>query len=138
VAEFLEKKHWLIIQRQNGSKQLRDGPLHWEMMVAEYLETFETWQPVENFDNAEWIWRQWVGMLFKECAREIREARKKGRRANKGPATELGEHSGNKAIGNLPEFPNGTFMVLIHRVSNSNNEQTSSMQLLASYTDVRH
>jgi hypothetical protein len=53
VAGFLEKKHWLIIQRQNGLKQLRDGPLHWEMAVADFLETFETWQPVENFDNAE-------------------------------------------------------------------------------------
>ena len=55
VAGFLEMKHWSIILGQNNSKQLRDGSLHWKMAVAECLETFETWLPLENFDNAEWI-----------------------------------------------------------------------------------
>jgi len=56
VAGFLGKKHWYIITGQNHLKQLRDGPLRWEMAVADFLETFETWLPLENFDNAEWIW----------------------------------------------------------------------------------
>jgi hypothetical protein len=53
VAGFLEKKHRSIIRGQNRLKQLRDGPLHWETVVADFLETFETWLPLENFDNAE-------------------------------------------------------------------------------------
>ena len=53
VAGFLEKKHRSINRGQNCLKQLRNGPLHWEMAVAEFLETFETWLPWENFDNAE-------------------------------------------------------------------------------------
>jgi hypothetical protein len=77
VAGFLEKKHRSIIRGQNRLKQLRDGPLHWERVVADFLETFETWLPLDNFDNAERICRQWVEMFVKKCAREIREASKK-------------------------------------------------------------
>jgi hypothetical protein len=119
-------------------KQLRDGPLHWETAVADFLETFETWLPLEDFDNADWIRRQWVKMFSKKCASKVREPRKKGRRGNKQPATGLGERAGKKARGNLPGLPNTTFMVVIRRVSNSNNDETSSMQLQASYPDVRH
>ena len=35
-------------------------------------------------------------------------------------------------------LPNTTFMVVIRRVPNGNNDPTSSMQLHASYTDVKH
>ena len=108
------------------------------MVVADFLETFETWLPFENFDNAEWIWRQWMEMFLKKCTSEVREARKKGRRGNKRPATELGECAGKKVRGKVPELPNTTFMVVIRRVPNSNNDPTSSMQFQASYTDVRH
>jgi hypothetical protein len=52
VAGFLEKKHRSIIWGQNRLKPLRDGPLHGETVVADFLETFETWLPLENFDNA--------------------------------------------------------------------------------------
>jgi len=138
VAGYLEKKHRSIIRGQNRLKQLRNGPLHWETAVADFLETFETWLLLENFDNAQWIRRQWVEMFLKKCASEVREARKKGRRGNKRPATDLGERAGKKARGNLPELPNTTFMVVIRRVPNGDNDQTSSMQLQASYTDVRH
>jgi hypothetical protein len=138
VAGFLEKKHRSIIRGQNRLKQLQNGPLHWETAVADFLETFETWLPLENFDNAEWIRRQWVEMFLKKCASEVREARKKGRRGNKRPATDVGERAGKKARGNLPELPNTTFMVVIRRVPNGDNDQTSSMQLQALYTDVRH
>ena len=55
VAGFLEKKHRSIILGQNRLKQIRDGPLHWETVVANLLETFEMWLRLENFDNAEWI-----------------------------------------------------------------------------------
>jgi len=58
VAGFLEKKHQSIIEAQNRLKQLRDGPLHWEMAVADFLETFESWLPLDNFDNAKWIRQQ--------------------------------------------------------------------------------
>jgi hypothetical protein len=77
-------------------------------------------------------------MFLKKCASEVREARKKGRRGNKRPATDVGERAGKIARGNLPELPNTTFMVVIRRVPNGDNDQTSSMQLQASYTDVRH
>jgi hypothetical protein len=65
VAGSLEKKHRSIIRGQNRLKQSRDGPLHWETAVADFLETFETWLPLENFNNAEWIRRQWVEMFLK-------------------------------------------------------------------------
>jgi len=58
VAGFLEKKHWFIIRGQNQFKQVRDGPLHWETAVADFLATFEPCLPLVNFDNAEWIRRQ--------------------------------------------------------------------------------
>jgi len=58
VAGLLEKKHRSIIPGQNHLKQQQIGPLHWEMAVADYLETFDKWLPLENFNNAEWIRRQ--------------------------------------------------------------------------------
>ena len=64
-----------------------------------------------------------------KCASEVREARKKGRRGNKRPATDVGERAGNQAIGNIPELPNKTFMVVLRRVPHGNNDQTSSIQL---------
>jgi len=70
-AGFLEKKHRSIIQGQNRLRHMRGGPLHWEMAVADFLETFEVWLPLDNFANAEWISRQWVEML-KTCASQIR------------------------------------------------------------------
>jgi len=79
------------------------------MAVADCCEGFETWLPLENFDNAEWIWRQWVEMSLKKCAREVWEARKKGSRGNKRLATDLAVHVGNKARGDLPELPKTTF-----------------------------
>jgi hypothetical protein len=102
------------------------------------LETFKTWLPLENFDNVEWIRWQWMQILLKKCSSEVWEARKKGRRGNERPATDLGQCVGKTARGNLPELPNTTFMVVIHRVPNGDNDQTSSMQLKASYTDVGH
>jgi len=41
--------------RSEPVKQLQDGPQHWEAAVADFLETFETWLPLETFDNAERI-----------------------------------------------------------------------------------
>jgi len=76
-------------------------------------------------------------MFLKKCASEVREGRMKGRRGNKRSATDLGECAGKKVRGNVPELPNTTFMVVIRRVLNGNNDLTSSMQLQASYTDVR-
>ena len=110
----------------------------WETADADFWETFETWLPLENFDNAKWIWRQWVEMFLKKCASEVREARKKGWRGNKRPVTDVGECAGKQARCNVPELPNSTFMVVIRRVPNGNNDPTSSMQFQGSYTDVRH
>jgi len=138
VAGFLEKKHWSIIWGQNRFKQVRDGPLHWEMAVADFLETFEVWLPRDHFDNAEWIRRQWVEMFLKKCASEIREARKKGGQGNMRPATYLGERANKKARSNLPELPNTMFMVVISWVSNGKDMVLAPKQLQASYTDVRH
>jgi len=138
VAGFLEKKHRSIIWGQNWLKQVRDGHLHRETAVADFWETFETWLPLDNFDNAEWIRRQWVEMFLKKCASEIWEARKKGRRGNKRPATDLGERASKKARSKLPELANTTFMFVICRVSNGKDIVLSPNQLQATYTDVRH
>jgi len=138
VAGFLEKKHWSIILGQDRLKQQRSAPLHWEMAVADFLETFEKWLPLENFDNAEWIRRQRVEMFLNKCATEVREARKKGRQGNKRLATDLGECEDKNVRGTVPVLPNTTFMVVIRQVPNGNNDPTSSMQLQASYTDVKH
>jgi hypothetical protein len=138
VAGLLEKKHRSIIRGQNRLKQLRDGSLNWETAVADFLETFETWLPLDNFDNAEWIRCQWVEMFLKTCASEIREARTKGKRGNKRPATDLGGRASKKARSKLPELPNSTFMVMICRVSNGKDIILSPNQLQAAYTDVRH
>jgi hypothetical protein len=75
---------------------------------------------------------------FEEMCKPVSEARKKGRLANLRLATYLGERPGNKARGNLPELRNTTFMIVICHMPNGNNDRTSSMQLQASYTDVRH
>jgi len=77
-------------------------------------------------------------MFVKKCASEVGKVRKKGRPGNKTPGTDLGQCMGKKVRSNLPELPNITFMVVICRMSNGRNEQTSSMQLQASYPDVRH
>jgi hypothetical protein len=63
---------------------------------------------------------------------------KKGRRGKKRPATNLAELAGKKARGNVPQLPHTTFIVVIRRVLNGNNDPTCSMQFQASYTDVRH
>jgi hypothetical protein len=81
VAGFLEK-HQSNIPGQNRLKQMCDGPLHWEMGVGHFLETIETWMPFEDFDNAEWILRQWVEMFLKKCRSEVRQAKKNGWRGN--------------------------------------------------------
>jgi len=132
VAGFLKKKHRSIIPGQNCLKQQRDGPLHWEKAVADCLESFEKWLPLENFDNAEWIRRQWVAMFLKKCASKVLDARMMGRRGNMRPATDLGERTGKNPRGNIQELPYTTFMVMIRRVQNGNNEPTSSMQIQAS------
>jgi len=138
MAGYQEKKHRFIIWGQNHLKQLLDGPLHWEMVVAEFFETFETWPSFQYFGNAEWIRRQWVEMFLKKCASEVQEVGKKGMWGTKQPAMDLGDHMGNQARGNIPQLPNTTFMVVIRQVPNAKNDQTSSNRLQALYTDVRH
>ena len=93
---------------------------------------------MENVDHAEKIRHPLVEIFLKKCASEVREARQRGRRGNKQPATDLGKRVGRIARGNVPELPNTTFIVVIGQVPNGNNDQTSSIQLHASYTDVGH
>ena len=93
---------------------------------------------LENIVPAEWIWRHLVEMFLKKCASAVQEVMKKGKRVNKRPAMDLGECASNTTRGNIPELPNTTFMVVICQVPNGNNDQSSGMQLQASYTDVRH
>ena len=138
VAGFLEKKHRSGIGGQNCFEQLRHGPMRWKTAVAQLFETFKTRLPLDTIDHAEWIWRHWDGKVLKNCPSEVREARNKGRRVNKQLATDLHELTGKIGRCNLQESPNTTFIVVIRWVPNGNNDQTSSMQLHASYTDVRH
>ena len=70
-------------------------------MVQDFLATFKIWLTLDNFDNAEWIRRQWVEMFVKKYACEIRKARKKGRHDNKQPAMDLGERANKKVRSNL-------------------------------------
>jgi hypothetical protein len=77
-------------------------------------------------------------MYLKNCASDIGEARKNGRQGNKQPVSDLGEHTGKQDRANIPELPNTTFMVVIHRVPNGNNDGTISIQFQTSYTDERH
>jgi len=137
-AGFLEKKHRSITLRQNRLKQLIDGPLLWEMAVADCLETYESCVPLDDFDNAKLVRRQWVEIFLKKRASDIWEARKTGWRGTKRLLTDLGECAGKMARSNLPELPNSTFMVVIRRVSNGDDIVESSNQLQAAYTDVRH
>jgi len=87
---------------------------------------------LDNFYDAEWIRRQWVEMLLKECASEIREARKTGRRGNKRLATDVGKFPSKMAQSNLPELPNTTFMVVISRVPNGKDMVLAPKHLQAS------
>jgi hypothetical protein len=80
VAGCLEKKDRYMIWGQNCLKPQRDGPLHWGMVAADLLETFQTWLPLENFDNAKWIRQKGAEMFLKKYAIEVQEAREKGRR----------------------------------------------------------
>jgi hypothetical protein len=41
VATCHEKKHRFIIRVQNRLNQVRDGLHHWEMVVADFLVTFQ-------------------------------------------------------------------------------------------------
>ena len=138
MAGYLEKIHRSIVPGQNSLKQLRAGPLRRETAVADLLETFEIWLSLKHFDNAEWIWRHWVEKFWKKSASVVRKVSKKGRRGNNRTATDLEECLGKKARSNIPEMPNTIFMVVICQVPNGNNDQTSSRQLWALYTDVRH
>jgi hypothetical protein len=54
-GRFLEKKLRSSIWGQNRLNPVRDGPLHWETAVTDFLAIFETWLLLVNFDNAEWI-----------------------------------------------------------------------------------
>jgi hypothetical protein len=58
VAGYLETTHSSIIRGENRLKQLRDRPLNWETAVADFLQAFESWLPLGNFDNAKWIHRK--------------------------------------------------------------------------------
>jgi hypothetical protein len=53
--------------------------LHWEMAVADFVETFETMLYKVNFDNAEWIQQLWVEIFLLNCASKVWEVRRKVR-----------------------------------------------------------
>jgi len=61
------------------------------MVVADLLVTFTTWLASENFDNAKWIWQQWVEMLLKKCASEVRKTWKNGQQSKKRLVTDFGK-----------------------------------------------
>jgi hypothetical protein len=106
--------------------------------VADVLATFDTWLPLVIFDNAACICWQWVERFLKKCGSEIREVTKMGRRGNTRPRTDFGWCAGKMARSNLPELPNTTFTVEIHRASYGKDMVLAPKQLHASYTDVTH
>jgi hypothetical protein len=93
---------------------------------------------LENFDNTQWLWRQWVEMFLMNCTTEVWVGKKKGSRGNKRPETDMGEWVGKQVRSNVLELANTTFMIVIRRVPKINNDQTFSKRLCALFTDVRH
>jgi len=73
------------------------------MAVADGLVTFESWPPEDNFDNAEWIWQQWVARYLTKYATKVWETRKRGRRGNKRLAMNSAKRADKKARAILPE-----------------------------------
>jgi hypothetical protein len=118
VFRLLEKKHWSMIWGQNHLKPVRDGPMHLAIAVADCMETFEDWLPLDTFDNAQSNRWEWGQMVLRKCAIKIREARKKGRRGNMLTATDMSDCASKQARRNLPEVPITMFMVVIRLVSN--------------------
>ena len=106
--------------------------------VTDFLATFENWLPLVILIKAEWIRQQWVEMFLKNCASKIRDGWELGRRGNKRPVTDLGEHAGKQTRSNLPELLNTRFTVMIHWVSNGKDMVLAPKLLQASQTDVRH
>ena len=79
------------------------------------------------------------GNVFKEMCKRCSGGEEEGEVRQHGTGDRFGiAHGGKKARGNIPELPNTTFMVVTCRVSNGNDDETSTMQLQASYKDVRH
>jgi len=77
-------------------------------------------------------------MILKQCANEIEMARKKGRRCNQPPASDLCDHASNmqEVISLICTIQ--TFTVVIRSESNSKDMGLAPKQLHASYSDVRH
>jgi hypothetical protein len=61
-----EKNHGSSNRGQNRLKQVRDEPMNWETVGADFLATFKSWLPLVKFDYAEWIRQQWVVMFLKK------------------------------------------------------------------------
>jgi hypothetical protein len=114
LAGFVEKKNRSCIPRLNSVKWHRDGPLHCQTAVADYLQTFETWLHLCNFDNVEWIWRQLVEMVLNKRASDVRKVMKNASRFILGQTTDLGKRAGKHLRGNVPVLPNTSFMVVVH------------------------
>jgi len=56
VAGHEAKKHYGSTQKQSHLKLIPDGSPQWEIVVADYLVTFETWLLLEKLGNSHWIW----------------------------------------------------------------------------------
>jgi len=132
------RNHQSSIWGQNRLKQLRNGPLHLETVVADVFIIPKDWLQLDDFDNAESIWWQYVKMLLIKCASEGWEARKKERRGNKQRAIDLGELASNMARSNLRKLPNATFMILNSWVLNGKSIIQAPTQLYTWYTNVRY
>jgi len=91
VAGFLQTKHHGIIWGKNIWKQLRNTLLHSAPDINAYFMSFEYWELLNDFHNAEWIWRQWIQIFWKVYTRDIQKWRKKGKRGEKWPAMDLAE-----------------------------------------------
>jgi len=138
VAGFLQKKHRSSICRQNHLKRVWAGPLHWDMAIAHFFETFETRLLLDNIDNAECNRWQCVEIFLKKCASKIQEARKEGMQCNMRPVTDLGRCASYKARSNLLKLPKTTFMVVTHCVLIGTDLVLAPRQLQVSYTKVRN
>jgi len=64
VARFIEKRHRSIILGQSHLKPLWDRPLNWELAVIDFMALCRIWLQLKDFNIAEWIWRQWVVIVW--------------------------------------------------------------------------
>ena len=74
--DFIVKKHPIIVQGPNRLKRVRIdgrcGPELFEAAVSDFIQTYEGWLPLQNFDNCECTRHLWISSFLIRQASAIR------------------------------------------------------------------